>query len=158
VSGLDDLLGNIVPEQSSYSMPMDPLYGAMYGSVSPAGGPPGTGGPANPGNMSGNNYEQMARQMAAKKYGWGQGDFRFIDWIIGGGGPNNVTAESSWNPKAVNPSSGAYGIPQILPSAHPGVNLQNNPQGQIRWLLNYIKGRYGTPQDAYQFKSNKGWY
>lgn len=116
------------------------------------------GGGASPGKLSGNQYEQMARQMAAKRYGWDRGDFRYIDWIIGGGGPNNVVAESRWNPNAVNPSSGAYGIPQILPAAHPDTHLQNNPRGQIRWLLRYIKGRYGTPQQAYQFKSQKGWY
>lgn len=120
-------------------------------------GHPG-GGPTSPGNLSGNRWEQLARRMAAKKYGWGPQDFRYIDWIIGGGGPNDVVAESGWNPGAVNPSSGAYGIPQILPQAHPDTNLQNDPRGQVRWLLNYVKQRYGSPEDAYAFKSDKGWY
>lgn len=101
------------------------------------------------GGGGGSHWEQVAQQMAAKR-GWTGADWKAIDSII--------ERESGWDPKAVNPNGGAYGIPQILPSAHPGVHLQNNPLGQIKWLLNYIGGRYGDPSSALAFKDSHGWY
>ncbi len=56
--------------------------------------------------------------------------------------------ESGWNERAMNPSSGAYGIPQSLPGpkmASAGGDWQTNAATQIEWGLGYIKGRYGTP-------------
>jgi len=91
----------------------------------------------------------MARRMAAQR-GWTGQDWRAIDSII--------ERESGWDPNAVNASSGAYGIPQILPSAHPNTELQSDPAGQIRWLLNYIAERYKTPAAALAFKDRMGWY
>lgn len=66
--------------------------------------------------------------------------------------------ESSWNDEAVNRSSGAYGIPQALPSAqgHP-YNL-GDYQSQINWGLNYIKGRYGSPGGAWAHETEYNWY
>jgi hypothetical protein len=62
---------------------------------------------------------------------------------------------------AYNPS-GAYGIPQALPGskmASAGSDWQNNPETQIRWGLNYIASRYGTPCNAwYQWQAHGGWY
>ena len=58
------------------------------------------------------------------------------------------TKESGWNHKAQNTCSGAYGIPQALPGqkmAAYGADWQTNPVPQIRWGLDYIKNRYGTP-------------
>jgi cell wall-associated NlpC family hydrolase len=69
--------------------------------------------------------------------------------------------ESGWNHKAVNKSSGAAGIPQALPSAHPGVvtpEWMADPQAQIQWGLNYIAGRYRTPSRAWQHSQRTGWY
>jgi hypothetical protein len=60
--------------------------------------------------------------------------------------------ESGWNYKATNPSSGAYGIPQALPAskmASAGNDWRTNPATQIRWGLNYISQRYGTPLIAW---------
>ena len=51
--------------------------------------------------------------------------------------------ESGWNPYAVNPSSGAYGIPQSLGHGHP-YNL-GDYKNQIIWGLNYIRATYGSP-------------
>ena len=42
------------------------------------------------------------------RYGWG-GQFAALNSII--------THESGWNPNAVNPSSGAYGLGQALPAS-----------------------------------------
>ena len=69
-----------------------------------------------------------------------------------------IERESGWDPDAVNQSSGAYGIPQILPKAHPNANLQGDPMGQIQWLLRYIDQRYGGVQQALAFKDANGWY
>lgn len=55
--------------------------------------------------------------------------------------------ESGWNPWAVNPSSGAYGIPQSLGHGHP--YALGDYANQIRWGIAYIRSRYGTSQAAY---------
>ena len=117
----------------------------------------GLGGMSGSYDSDANRWEQLAARRAQNRYGWGPQDFRYIDWIISGGGPSNVVAESHWNPNAVNPNGGAYGIPQILPRAHPDA-LGLGPSQQVNWLLNYIKNRYGTPQSAYQHKASSGWY
>jgi hypothetical protein len=69
--------------------------------------------------------------------------------------------ESGWNYKALNSSSGAYGIPQALPGdkmASAGSDWKTNPATQIEWGLGYIKGRYGTPCKAWGHSQNVGWY
>ncbi|MCP3015998.1 transglycosylase SLT domain-containing protein [Nocardiopsis dassonvillei] len=69
--------------------------------------------------------------------------------------------ESNWNPSAQNPSSGAYGIPQSLPGdkmATHGDDWQTNPATQIAWGIDYIKGRYGTPCEAWAHSQSVGWY
>jgi hypothetical protein len=71
------------------------------------------------------------------------------------------TKESGWNHKARNSSSGAYGIAQALPGskmATAGSDWQTNPATQIKWGLSYIKGRYGTPCDAWAHSQDVGWY
>lgn len=62
--------------------------------------------------------------------------------------------ESGWNYRALNPSSGAYGIPQSLPASKmrsAGSDYISNPRTQIRWGLRYIIGRYGNPHKAMVF-------
>lgn len=66
--------------------------------------------------------------------------------------------ESGWNPNAVNRSSGAWGIAQTLPSAHPNVRRNNDGRAQIDWGLNYILGRYGRPSQAWAHSQRKNWY
>ncbi|MDA2811146.1 transglycosylase SLT domain-containing protein [Nocardiopsis sp. RSe5-2] len=63
--------------------------------------------------------------------------------------------ESGWNHKAVNPSSGAAGIPQLLPSVHNvPAGFMDSPEIQIEWGLNYIEDRYNTPCEAWAFWQN----
>ncbi|GAA1064675.1 hypothetical protein [Streptomyces asiaticus] len=60
--------------------------------------------------------------------------------------------ESAWRWNAMNPISGAYGIPQALPGrkmASAGRDWQTNPTTQIKWGLGYIKDRYGSPNAAW---------
>ncbi len=69
--------------------------------------------------------------------------------------------ESRWNPRAENHSSGAYGIAQALPGkkmASYGSDWRTNPVTQIKWGLNYIKGRYQTPCGAWSHSRSVGWY
>ncbi|MEG3629573.1 aggregation-promoting factor C-terminal-like domain-containing protein [Streptomyces poriticola] len=74
---------------------------------------------------------------------------------------NIVDHESSWNYKAVNPSSGAYGLFQALPAgkyASAGADWRTNPATQIKWGLNYMNDRYGSPCDAWAFWQANHWY
>lgn len=69
--------------------------------------------------------------------------------------------ESNWRVNAYNASSGAYGIPQALPGnkmATAGPDWMTNPETQINWGINYIKGRYGTPCSALSHSDRLNWY
>ena len=71
------------------------------------------------------------------------------------------TRESNWRHTALNPSSGAYGIPQALPAskmASAGGDWRINPATQIAWGLGYIKQRYGTPAAALAWHNSHNWY
>ena len=74
---------------------------------------------------------------------------------------NIVDHESSWNYKAVNASSGAYGLFQALPGSKMssvGSDWQTNPATQIKWGLNYMDSRYGSPCEAWSFWQANHWY
>ncbi|MEV0175236.1 transglycosylase SLT domain-containing protein [Streptomyces sp. NPDC050803] len=74
---------------------------------------------------------------------------------------NIVDHESSWNYKAVNPSSGAYGLFQALPGSKMssvGSDWQTNPATQIKWGLNYMNERYDSPCGAWSFWQANNWY
>lgn len=74
---------------------------------------------------------------------------------------NIVNHESSWNYRAVNAGSGAYGLVQALPGSKmssAGADWQTNPATQIKWGLNYMNGRYGSPCGAWSFWSANHWY
>ena len=74
---------------------------------------------------------------------------------------NIVDHESSWNYRAVNPSSGAYGLFQALPGSKMssvGADWQTNPATQIKWGLNYMNERYDSPCGAWSFWQANHWY
>ncbi|MEU9979715.1 transglycosylase SLT domain-containing protein [Streptomyces sp. NPDC050856] len=74
---------------------------------------------------------------------------------------NIVDHESTWNYRATNPSSGAYGLVQALPGskmASAGADWQTNPATQIKWGLNYMNDRYGSPCGAWSFWQANHWY
>lgn len=104
----------------------------------------GVGGP---GGMSSGSAVNLGRVMAAA-YGWVGAMFDALNKLW--------TRESGWNPNAVNPSSGAYGIPQALGHGHP-FNL-GDAGAQIAWGLAYIAGRYGNPINAWAHETQVGWY
>lgn len=64
--------------------------------------------------------------------------------------------ESGWNAYAVNPGSGAYGIPQSLGHGHP-YNL-GDYANQVRWGIGYVAGRYFDSQNAWAHEQSAGWY
>ncbi|MER6081830.1 MULTISPECIES: aggregation-promoting factor C-terminal-like domain-containing protein [unclassified Streptomyces] len=72
-----------------------------------------------------------------------------------------VSHESGWNPSATNSSSGAYGLVQALPGskmASAGSDWKTNPATQIKWGLDYMNSRYGSPTAAWSFWQANGWY
>ncbi|MCX5173468.1 aggregation-promoting factor C-terminal-like domain-containing protein [Streptomyces antibioticus] len=74
---------------------------------------------------------------------------------------NIVSHESGWNVKATNSSSGAYGLVQALPAskmASAGSDWKTNPATQIKWGLDYMNSRYGSPVAAWNFWQTHGWY
>jgi phage-related protein len=86
-------------------------------------------------------YQQYAASLFAA-HGWAKNQLAPLVALWQG--------ESGWNPKAKNPSSGAYGIPQSLPASKmDSYGDRNDPAVQIRWGLDYIKGAYGTPSNAW---------
>ncbi|RXS70872.1 transglycosylase SLT domain-containing protein [Streptomyces sioyaensis] len=74
---------------------------------------------------------------------------------------NIVDHESGWNYKATNAGSGAYGLVQALPGSKmssAGSDWQTNPATQIKWGLNYMNDRYGSPCGAWSFWQANSWY
>ena len=92
-----------------------------------------------------------SNQLAAK--GWGRDQMGCLNQLW--------TQESSWLTSAENASSGAYGIAQSLPAekmASTGADYRTNYKTQIRWGLEYIEARYGTPCGAWAQEVAVGWY
>lgn len=74
---------------------------------------------------------------------------------------NIVQRESSWNYRADNPTSDAYGLVQALPGskmASAGADWMTNPATQIKWGLGYMDDRYGSPCGAWNFWQANHWY
>ncbi len=91
----------------------------------------------------GTKTEWLAASGIAEEY-WGYVDFM-------------VTRESSWNPNAVNRSSGACGLAQALPcSKVPGNPF--DPVNSLQWMNGYVNGRYGGWEGAYSFWQRNKWY
>jgi hypothetical protein len=94
----------------------------------------------------------IARSML-DDYGWDSSQFSCLDQLY--------ISESNWEVHAENPTSGAYGIPQSLPAekmASAGSDWRTNPETQLEWGLGYIRARYGTPCEAWEFKQYNNYY
>jgi Transglycosylase SLT domain len=74
--------------------------------------------------------------------------------------------ESHFNPKALNKSSGSYGIAQFMPTTWGNYKVEKTPEArlQIRYGLRYIEKRYGSAKDpngacnAWAFWQKNNWY
>lgn len=68
-----------------------------------------------------------------------------------------VSRESSWNPNAVNPSSGACGLGQQLPCGK-WDGAWNDPVAALKAQYKYVKDRYGGYAQAVAFWDKNQWY
>lgn len=82
--------------------------------------------------------------------GWHGGEWRCL-WRL-------WDRESHWKVKADNQHSSAYGIPQALPGSKMGTGWIDDAVVQIRWGLNYIRDRYGSPCAALAHSDAYGYY
>jgi hypothetical protein len=98
------------------------------------------------------DYQRYALSQFGK-YGWADEEIRPLIYLW--------NRESGWNPRSHNKKSGAHGIPQALPAgkmASEGSDYYTNGNTQIRWGLNYIYNRYGSPSAAWGHFQSHGWY
>lgn len=87
------------------------------------------------------------------EYGWTENDYYAIVQI--------VNRESSFNPYAVNKKSKACGLFQAYPCskmAKYGSDYRTNYKVQVAWGMDYIKARYGSPSQAWNFWQSHHWY
>lgn len=68
-----------------------------------------------------------------------------------------VSRESSWNPNAVNPSSGACGLGQQLPCGK-WAGAWNDPVAALKAQYGYVVARYGGYPQAVAFWNANHWY
>ena len=97
------------------------------------------------------SIQGIARQLVDQA--WGDDQWDAFSWI--------VNDESGWNPTAEEPSSHAYGLGQALPASKMrgfGDDYLSNPVTQLRWMISYIKDRYGNPAAAFSFHLANHWY
>ena len=114
---------------------------------------------------------QQALRSAAKAYGWDTGSqWQALQSV--------EMAEAGFNPDAVNPTSGAYGLAQALghgdastagtaANEYGGFGLTDaqaraansgDAGAQALWMVNYIAATYGTPAAAWQHEQTQHWY
>lgn len=144
--GLDHILFSGAKGKGSGRVGVNSDHPLVYGQFNIGGASNGSGG-------SGGSPQQniaLGKQMAANM-GWTGADWNALKtlWMH----------ESGWRTNADNPTSSAYGIPQAMTSAHNmPAGYFKDPRVQIRWGLNYIKGRYGDPSKAWNFWQKNNWY
>lgn len=104
-----------------------------------------------------------AAEVVAAKHGWDAAEVE--DWL------RVISMESGGDPNAVNASSGAYGLGQMLAAGGSPSNLAPNKAkyavyggnaktvlGQLMGMAGYIKERYGTPSAALAHENAYHWY
>jgi resuscitation-promoting factor RpfB len=116
----------------------------------------GTAGTAAAGDTSAHNAGAAANQAIAKVMaaprGWATGQ-EWADLV------SLWNQESEWSNVAQNPGSGAYGIAQFLDSTWAAYGPKtSNPALQIRYGLEYIAQRYGSPSAAWAHEQADNWY
>lgn len=128
-----------------------PLSAASGTTTSTSGNQSPTAGVSGTGSNKTSSLQAYAKKLLGT-YGWsGQwGSFNSLEM-----------SEAGWNPKATNPSSGAYGLAQALPAgkyASAGSDWKTSGETQLRWMMGYIKDRYGDPNSAWSFHQRNNWY
>ena len=94
-------------------------------------------------------YEDYGYYLVVNK--WGEEQWNAF-WQI-------IQKESGWKVTAQNPTSSAYGLCQTMLSLHEvGENFMTDGQEQLRWCIDYIDERYGTPLQALAFWNANNWF
>jgi hypothetical protein len=68
-----------------------------------------------------------------------------------------ISRESSFNPQAINPTSGACGLAQALPCSKMACEL-SDVECQLEWIKEYVEGRYGDIETALWHHDYYSWY
>ena len=97
--------------------------------------------------MSADEAKEYAKSMLGD-FGFGANEFDSLNRLW--------QAESGWNYKAMN-RSGAAGIPQLMGGKNVP-NFMNDYKTQVEHGLSYIKKRYGSPTNAWEFFQKQKWY
>lgn len=105
-----------------------------------------SGGPSDEKGIKG-----MVQKLAETAFGWTGGQWDALSKL--------VQKESSWNPNAKNPSSSAFGLFQFLDGTWgPYGDKTSDPRLQAQYGMQYIKERYGSPENALAFHNEHNWY
>ncbi len=101
-------------------------------------------------DVSSSDPRDIARALLPE-FGFDSSQFSCLDSLY--------VSESNWRIDADNPTSSAYGIPQALTQLHDlPADYMTSAESQIRWGLGYIQDTYGTPCNAWSFKTANNWY
>ena len=95
-------------------------------------------------NAAPTTLKQFARMQSVSMYGWDKEQSVCLSQLW--------QKESSWNPRADNPRSTAYGVAQMLNEK------SKNALVQIDNGLRYINQRYENPCNAWKFWKRKSYY
>lgn len=68
-----------------------------------------------------------------------------------------IARESSFNPGAINPTSGACGLSQAFPCSKMKCEL-TDIDCQLRWIGDYVERRYGSFKKSIDFHNVNNWY
>lgn len=135
------------------------VQGATGSQTGPVPSGPSTAG-LDPSGHSVGDLQNYAKALLAQN-GW-SGQWNSFNSLVNG--------ESGWSWDAVNPGghgyngeSHAYGIPQALPPskmATAGPDWKTNGYTQLRWMMSYIRSRYGSPDAAWKAWQSRSphWY
>lgn len=109
--------------------------------------------PKAPVKITGNKYTWL------KASGIPESDWQYVDYI--------VSRESGWQPCAYYPSKNdcsakpttACGLAQSLPCGKQSkYGHWTDPVANLKWQYDYIKDRYGSYANAYNFWTKNKWY
>mgnify|MGYP002523560981 CR=1 FL=1 len=69
-----------------------------------------------------------------------------------------VSHESGWNANSINKKTGACGLFQFVPCSKGGKAYKTDYKVQIEKGIQYIKARYGDPNNAWKYWQKHHWY
>ncbi len=153
-----DTLTSLLAGQVPQANPTGPVTVGLDSTAPPATPAAASPGTAAAGDTGAATPAAAANQATAKMLAvaighptWVPGQ-QWADWV------SLWNQESGWSTTALNPSSGATGIPQLNPAAHTVPAGWSSAVVQITWGINYIAQRYGSPSAAWANEVADGSY